>query len=200
MVVPPGAVNVAAVLTVSVPGRGGPPLPNARKPVTPVWDVLASSRSGRVTVFNRPLRLVVHYRQAAPAVIASWDGQEWVNMATRVDAGARTATATAPHLTLVVAFATATMVPEAPPPSGGFPLAPALFVTATQRADVKAARKAPVKAESKPEKPAVKTAAEPPPKPPAKPTTRTSAKAPDAPAPKAPRRSSPAGRKPGAGS
>jgi hypothetical protein len=130
VIVPPGAVNAQAVFTVSIPGQRAPSLPGARQPVTPVWDVVASGQAGPVTVFNRPLQLVVHYRQAQPAVIASWDGQEWVNMATTIDAGRRTATATAPHLTPVVAFATATMVPEAPPPSGGFPLGAALFAVA----------------------------------------------------------------------
>jgi hypothetical protein len=127
VVVPAGAVNIPAVFTVSVTSLGAPSLPTARKPVTPVWDVVAGGQAGAVTVFNRPLQLIVHYRQAPPAVIASWDGQEWVNMATTIDPGARTAMATAPHLTPVVAFATATMVPETPAPSGGFPLAAALF-------------------------------------------------------------------------
>lgn len=109
VVVPAGALTAPTTFVIGpVPG-GAPPLPDGRGPVTPVIDVTAYG-PGKVpvTVFNRPLRLVFHYKAAQPQVIASWDGQEWVNMATSVDPGAHIATATAPHLTPLVAFSSAT--------------------------------------------------------------------------------------------
>ena len=125
MIVPPGALTAFTSFVIGpVPG-GAPPLPDGRGPVTPVIDVAAIG-PGKVpiTVFNRPLRLVFHYKAGQPQVIASWDGQEWVNMATSVDPGARTATTTAPHLTPLVAFssATASLFVTAPiqVPVGGF--------------------------------------------------------------------------------
>jgi hypothetical protein len=122
--VPPGALNTTATFVIGpVPG-GAPPLPDGRGAVTPVINVAATGPGNTpITVFNRPLRLVFHYHGDQPQVIASWDGQEWVNMATSVDTAARTATATAPHLTPLVAFANATAslvtISAIPFPTGG---------------------------------------------------------------------------------
>ena len=124
MIVPAGALNVTATFVIGpVPG-GAPALPEGRDAVTPVISVAATGPGNTpITVFNRPLRLVFHYHADMPEVIASWDGQEWVNMATSVDQSAHTATATAPHLTPLVAFAhaTASLVPTSniPFPTGG---------------------------------------------------------------------------------
>jgi hypothetical protein len=128
VIVPPGAVNSPTAFSIATPNALSPALPPGRKAVTPVWDVTAMGPSGPVSVFNRPLGLIAHYRDAAPTVLASWDGQEWVHMETTIDRGARTASASMPHLTPVVGFATATTSVPPAARGGSFPIIPASVV------------------------------------------------------------------------
>lgn len=106
VIVPAGAVTAPTVFDIR-PLKASPPLPSGRQAATAVWDVTATQSGSSIEVFNRPLRFVFHVAQPAPLVIATWDGAEWVNAATSIDPAGKTATASLPHLTPVVAFTSA---------------------------------------------------------------------------------------------
>jgi hypothetical protein len=58
-------------------------------------------------VLSKPAEISVRWTDLEPQFIEYWDGSAWENLATSVDAGAHTATASVPHLTVFQAFGAA---------------------------------------------------------------------------------------------
>lgn len=78
--------------------------PPGRAQVGHAWDLDGSGAAGPVTVFARPIQVVLRYGGADPEFLFYWDGAAWDALPTTVDRAAHIATASVPHLTVFAAF------------------------------------------------------------------------------------------------